>query len=124
MEPRSNGIVPVERACFASQDDERSLKHIIDIGAIPQDAVANAQHQRPIPLDQCRKRILIVLPCVTFQKLPIRQICSARTASPIAETPEELSQRRVGHVAKFIRSSSDFLYNARKETIWRSFFLA
>jgi hypothetical protein len=35
MEPRSNRIVPVERACFAGQDNERSLKHIIDIGAIP-----------------------------------------------------------------------------------------
>ena len=64
---------------------------------VPQDAPADAQHQRPMPPHQGRKGRLVTVPDETLQQLAVRQRAAAVGPDQSADVLQDVSQLSLRH---------------------------
>ena len=61
VQPTGQRIRFANSGRLADEDEERGLERVIDIGRLPQQALANAAHHRPVLLHESGKSILVAL---------------------------------------------------------------
>jgi hypothetical protein len=66
-------LVPGKGSRLAGQHEKGSLKGILGIVSIPEDAPADSQNHRTVPPDQRSKGIFVALCQESFQQSPVRQ---------------------------------------------------
>ena len=89
IEPWSERCVLVERGSFASQDQEGCLEGILRFVAIVQDALADAEHHRPMALHQRGKGILVAAGGEAFQELAIAGLGGGARPDPAPQLHED-----------------------------------
>src|SRR5262249_38276577 len=81
-----------------------------------QDATADPQHHRPVPVDQGRERILIVPGNEAFQELAVGLIGHARGADQVTEMSQDSPEASVGHEVTFPRRFPYLIMSSRRGT--------
>ncbi len=94
VKPAPDRILLADRPGPARQDQERRLERVVHVGGIVQDATADAQDHRPVPLDQDLKRLLA--PLVPTHPEPFDQLSVGQPrAGPRAEEDLEMVAQRL-----------------------------
>jgi hypothetical protein len=79
VEPTGNGLTLADRTGPPRQDEECGLERILGVVLVAEDLTANAQHHRPVSLDQRREAGLGRLiatrdePLQELEKMPTKQ---------------------------------------------------
>ena len=92
MEPGAQRIPHPEGPGLPDQDQERRLERILGVVRVGQDAPADAQDHRPMPLDQDREGQLGRLAPIgrePLQELPVGQLADRPDVEERAELPED-----------------------------------
>ena len=78
MEPGPERVAHPQAAGLPNQDQERGLKRIVGVSRVSQNAAADAEHHRPVPLDQNGERQLGGLAAVG--RKPLKKLAVAQFA--------------------------------------------
>jgi hypothetical protein len=92
VQPITDHASRPNRCRLADQDEERGLKSILRISLIPENAPANAQHHRPVPLDQSCESVGGVSSDENFQKFPVCKTCLVVATQGIAKLAQNCCQ--------------------------------
>jgi hypothetical protein len=86
-----------DRRCLAGQHQEGRLKSVLDIMGLPQQAAANADDHRPMPLHQRGKGIFVLAGGVTPQEFPVRHPLGRLPGGQLAEMLKGKAETRACH---------------------------
>ena len=97
VEPARDRLAASHRAGPARQDEERRLERILGVVRVAQDLAADAQHHRPMPLDQGRESGFgpVIAPVhIPFQELRVGQVPEHPHAVECLQVSEARRARR------------------------------
>jgi hypothetical protein len=81
---------------LAEQDQECSLKSVVDLGFLPKQATANTAHHHPMPLDQSGESHRVFAFDKPLEQFPVRWATLGRT-NQLVQVPHQRLQRLSGH---------------------------
>ena len=90
VEPGPQHVALADRPGLLDQDQERRLEGIGDVVRIVQDAPADAQHHRPVPMEDRLERRLVAMGEESLQELGLAQ---ARDGPRVEETFQRIDDR-------------------------------
>nr|WP_171473859.1 hypothetical protein [Frigoriglobus tundricola] len=67
VQPGTDRVATAHRVRVARQDEKGGLKHVLGQARIAQDALASAQHERAVPVEQCAERVAVARVGVPIQ---------------------------------------------------------
>ena len=100
VQPRPQRVAHPEAAGLAHQHQERGLKGILRVVRISQDAPADAQDHRPMPLHQGGERLfgrITPLGREPLEQLPIGQVANRPGREEHAKLPHDAAILSCGH---------------------------
>src|SRR5262249_43154770 len=73
VEPVAHQVPSADRAGASNENEERRLKRVFDVVLIVEDAPANSQNHRSVPLDQSREGSIVTSLDKTLKQLSLGQ---------------------------------------------------
>ncbi len=100
VQPARDLLAAADRGRLPRQHQERRLEGVLGLVRVAQDAAADAQHHRPVPLHQLRERLLRRL--VPTRQEPVEQLLVAQRAGHAElvegpQVPDDFSRRSTAH---------------------------
>jgi hypothetical protein len=102
VEPAAHRVGALQGSRFATKNEKDSLKRILGGVGIVQDALADAQHHRPMSPHQRREGVLIAPGGEALDQLSIRQTIRPRGGRQTAE----MFRQQLGRFARHDCTSS------------------
>src|SRR5262249_32129790 len=97
MEPRGNGLLLTDAGSLACQDEEGGLEGVLGVVLVAQHLPADAEHQRPVLLEQRGKGALVPLGDEALEQLAVRGAAVPLRVDAVAEEPQNARQTPAGH---------------------------